>query len=160
MGASQNYNRLGVGHYMRLCKKGSKCTFDKPCEQGAQESIRKLLRLKEWCNYFHLENTYLPQIINFLELGGWKDSPVLVGGCFEELTPKQDLIDVKRWAANLIYAGIFTRKPIQECLQKEFPYIHKYYGISQLMNLAKNPKYGINGRVAHVDEETGIWSFS
>lgn len=48
-----------------LCKAGV------PTQHGAEETIRKLKRLKEWTDYFDLE-TYLPGILEYLEAGGWK----------------------------------------------------------------------------------------
>ena len=47
------------------------CKIKPPSEKGAMETARKLRRLKAWTDYFELE-TFIPEILEYLEGGGWR----------------------------------------------------------------------------------------
>lgn len=60
----------GRGWAMRRVdgERGAKCEMTPPTEETKQDVVRKLLRLKEWTDYFELE-THLPLIIEWAKYG-------------------------------------------------------------------------------------------
>lgn len=79
-------NWLGVKKYGRAKamtrldgEKSARCTVDKkPHKDAVPEVIRKLRRLEEWANHFGLTETWVPEIIDYLEQGKWRTGNVLL----------------------------------------------------------------------------------
>ncbi len=71
-------NRVSVAPFGRAWallkvdgQRGGICTFDEPTQEGANESARKLKRLKEWMDYFEIKHC-VDDVIEWLESGAWK----------------------------------------------------------------------------------------
>lgn len=68
------HNWIGVkkyGRWWNMAKfdgeRGALCTIKEPSEESIQDSIRKLQRLNAWADHFQLTETYIPELIEFLE---------------------------------------------------------------------------------------------
>lgn len=48
------------------------CKISSPNYEGAADSIRKLRRLEQWAAYFGIHETWIPDVISYLEEGGWR----------------------------------------------------------------------------------------
>ncbi len=48
-------------------KKGALCEILEPSDDSIKDTIRKFRRLEEWASYFGLTETWIPEIINFLQ---------------------------------------------------------------------------------------------
>ncbi len=59
--------------------KGTKCKITAPTEESIADTIRKLNRLRKWTNHFGLGQTWIPEIIKYLQSGRWKSGPVILG---------------------------------------------------------------------------------
>jgi len=57
-------------------QRGALCEILPVSENGRQESIRKIKRLKEWCNYFKVENR-CDTILEYLETGLHKEQIII-----------------------------------------------------------------------------------
>jgi hypothetical protein len=80
MGKALPYNRIGVGPYGRahaLTKfdstKGTLCTIQEPTADSVRDNVRKLRRLEMWTTHFGLTETWIPDLIKYLEEGMWQD---------------------------------------------------------------------------------------
>jgi Fe-S-cluster containining protein len=169
VGQVSNYNKLEQSHYGRTWQltqvdgtKNVKCEFLPVSTEGAQETIRKLRKLEKWANHFHLTNTYIPEIISYLENEGWRDGAIfLFPDGFDKDTlykksgaryPGRETIE------QMIEEGIYTRKEIQERVLQTHPEVPKSQ-ISTWLTDVKNPNQTwLRGRqVVIVD---GVWKFA
>lgn len=166
IGQSKNYNTMGVEHYGRrtvLPKvngvRGTLCDFTPPTEQSIADNIRKLKRLQQWANYFGLTETYLPDILRYIESEAWKrrTHTCAPAGWTTPLRTGQDLSEAKAYALELIEAGSYTRQEITLKLVDRFTSIKKG-ALGAILTDAKNPKIKRLGRLATIDQD-GVWKF-
>jgi len=85
MGNSNNFNLLGQGPYGRKWQltrfdggNDIRCEFERTNMDARADTIRKLGRLKEWVDYFGLTETWLPEIIDYMESGKWKNGLIVL----------------------------------------------------------------------------------
>lgn len=137
---------------------GTLCEVTPPTEESAAESIRKLKRLKQWSDYFKLTETWLPEIIEYMESGKWENGPLYLGGPVElfSKTTKRPAKE-KQLLFDLIAEGRYTRREIMQKLLEANPEAPKDTYSSWLTG-AKHPKHNpFKWRV--VVGEDDIWRF-
>ncbi len=169
VGQVRNYNELKQGHYKRGWQlaqvdgtKNVKCKFLPASTEGAQESIRKLKRLEDWTNHFHLTDTYIPEIITYVENWELLDEPIFLfpDGFDEDTLYKKsgDKYLGKETIEEMIDQGIFTRQQIQERVLQTYPEVPKSQ-VSNWLTDVKNPNHTwLPGR--RVVIEGGVWKFA
>ncbi len=75
LGLKQPWGRISVAPFGRAWaltkavgnEKGTLCEILPPSDKSIQDTIRKLRRLEAWATHFGLAETWLPEIIQFLE---------------------------------------------------------------------------------------------
>ncbi len=85
MGKTNKFNLLGQGPYGRKWQltrfdggEVNQCKFKTPHKDYVAETIQKLGRLKQWADYFGLTETWVPEIIDFLESGRWEKGLIVL----------------------------------------------------------------------------------
>jgi hypothetical protein len=75
VGPKQPTSRIGVADFGRKWNmtganggKGTQCQILHPSDAAIQDTIRKLRRLEQWASHFGLTETWIPEIIDFLEI--------------------------------------------------------------------------------------------
>ncbi|GEM_PF-1932206 len=159
----RNFNQIGVGKFGRSWQltrfdggKGTSCDILPAKEKSVADSVRKLGRLKDWASHFGLVDTWLPEIIDYLESGRSQNGPLYLGGPEEDFYTPPAKYDVLERLKELIGESKHTRPEIMAILMAEYPDVPKE-ALATIMTDSKNPKYSkFDRQVVIVD---GIWQF-
>lgn len=167
IGVVRNYNMMGVEHYGRkqaftriTGESDVLCVFGPPTSESISDVVRKLRRLKDWTDHFQLTDTWIPDILEYIEDGQWArdiSRDLLPGGWTEALRSSQDLSAAKERVIELVEDARYTRKEIMARLTGEFPEIKKS-SLADMLTDAKSPKIKRLGRLVIIDDD-GIWKF-
>lgn len=165
MGNIRNYNKIGIGEFGRSWKllrvsgeKGALCQITKPTEASIADTIRKLERLRRWAEHFGVVETWIPEIVEYLRGGQWRNGPLVLGN--NERLYKQPLKHPGReLLKELISAGKHTRKELMGALMAAHPQVPKA-AFATLLTDTKNPsmKYSPFDRRVEIGPK-GVWSF-
>jgi len=111
-----------------------------------------------WASHFGLVDTWIPQIIHYLDSGDWRNGPVILGNT-EGLHKRSNKHLGRESLKKLIAAGMYDRKQLMEALLAAHPEVPKS-AFATLLTDTKNPsmKYSPFDRRVVIDAN-GIWSF-
>lgn len=160
LGNSINYNEIRTARFSKraLIRRadgdhGAKCEFTGPTEQSVSETVRKFVRLEHWTKHFDLRNNWIPEIMDYLLSGKWREGPLVLPEDFT-LPPRAFKYPGRDLLKRLVGEERYTRGQLLEKLIQAHPEVPKSY-YETLLSDCKNPAYNRFHRL--VVEEQGIY---
>ncbi len=160
----RNYNTIGVMEFGRSWQlsrasgeKGTLCKILKATPATVADSVAKLERLRTWATFFGLTETWVPEIIDYLQTERYLNGSIILGGEGAELYEKPKEHPGKELLQSLIKEGTHTRPEIMDTLTAAHPDVPKT-AFAAWLTSAKNPKYNPFDKEVVIDA-AGIWKF-